>query len=217
MTLKATIRSMDEVAAYLPFHVDDVDRANEVFVRWRETGDPQDLRLIELWTYCYTRRYFIAKFLRDSAYGPTDLDQLVSKAFTRAHDNLEDVAVPERFASWVSVICRNIFLNFVQRYREPFYLDESRIDESRLPSASTIPAGEHDRQAALRAVERAIRRLPPAIREVARMRFLEDRPYDYISDSTGRPVPSVRAFTHKAVLRLREDPALRQLLHEIVP
>lgn len=212
MTLKATIRSMDEVAAYLPFHVDDVDRANEAFVRWRETGDPQDLRLIELWTYCYTRRYFIAKFLRDSAYGPTDLDQLVSKAFARAHDNLDAVTSPERFASWVSVICRNVFLNFVQRYREPFYLDESR-----LPSGSPFPAAEHDRQAALRAVERAIRRLPPAIREIARMRFLEDRPYDYISNSTGRPVPSVRAFAHKAVLRLREDPELRQLLHEIVP
>ena len=212
MAMKATMRSLDEVAAHLPFHVDDVDKANDAFLRWRETGEPRDLRLVELWTYCYTRRYFIAKFLRDSAYGPTELDTLVTKAFSRARENFDRVKEPERFASWVSVICKNTFINFIRRYREQFALDESR-----LASDAPFHYGEHDRMLAQRAVKRAIDDLPPSLQEVARLRFLEDRAYDYISEATGRPVPSVRSYVNKAVVRLRADPGLRALLIEIDP
>src|SRR5690606_17683134 len=103
MPLKATMRSLDEVAAHLPFHVDELEKANEAFCRWQQTGHARDREIVEIWTYCYVRRYFIAKFLRDSVHGPTALDQLVGKAFTRARENLGRVEQPERFASWVSV------------------------------------------------------------------------------------------------------------------
>lgn len=209
MPLKATMRSLDEVAAYLPFHVDDVDAANDAFLRWRETGSAEDLELVELWMYCYTRRYFIAKFLRDSVHGPTALDQLVGKAFTKARSKLDSVRQPERFASWVSVICRHTFLNFIRRYRE-----HTVLDEARLAAPSKPEHFEHDRRTARRAVEQAIERLPPSLQEVARLKFLEDQPYDYIVEVTGRPAASVRSYVNKALVRLREDPALVALLHE---
>lgn len=210
MTLKATMRSLDEVAARLPFHVDELDRANEAFLRWHTSGSPRDLELVELWTYCYTRRYFIAKFLRDSAYGATDLDHLIGKAFTKARENFERVQQPERFASWVSVICRNVFVNFLRRYRE-----KTAFDETRTPAPPRPETFEHDRLAARRAAEHAVERLPPSLQEVARMKFLEGRSYDEISETTGRPLASLRAFAHKAIVRLREDPELLALLQEI--
>lgn len=209
MPLKATMRSLDEVAAYLPFHVDDVDAANAAFQRWQTTGSAEDLELVELWMYCYTRRYFIAKFLRDSIHGPTALDQLVGKAFTKARDKLDSVRQPERFASWVSVVCRHTFLNFLRRYRE-----HAVLDEARLPAPPRPEHFEHDRRTAHRAVERAIKRLPPSLQEIARLKFLENRPYDYIVEVTGRPAASVRSYVNKAVVRLREDPDLLALLHE---
>jgi RNA polymerase sigma factor (sigma-70 family) len=210
MTLKATMRALDEVAAHLPFHVDDLDEANAAYQRWRETGSQDDLELVELWTYCYTRRYFIVKFLRDSAYSSTHLDMLVGKTFSRARDNLHKVKQPDRFASWVSVICKNTFINFLRRYREQAQLDEARTAAPRRPEHF-----EHDRLAARRAVEHAIERLPPSLRKVARLRFLESRPYDYIVEETGRPAASVRSYVNKAVVRLREDPELRALMQEI--
>ncbi len=210
MTLKATMRSLDEVAARLPFHVDDLDKANEAFVQWHASRSAEDLKLVELWTYCYTRRYFIAKFLRDSAYGAADLDQLVGKAFTKARMNLERVQQPERFASWVSVICRNVFVNFLRRYRE-----KATFDETRTPAPPRPETFENDRMATRRAAEHAVERLPPSLRDVARMKFLEDRSYDEISEATGRPLASLRAFAHKAVVRLRQDPDLIALLQEI--
>jgi RNA polymerase sigma factor (sigma-70 family) len=210
MTLKATMRALDEVAAHLPFHVDDLDEANAAYQRWHTTGNPEDLEVVELWTYCYTRRYFVVKFLRDSAYGSTHLDMLVGKAFSRARDNLEKVKQPERFASWVSVICKNTFINFLRRYR-----DQAVLDEARTAAPRRAEFYEHDRLAVRRAVEHAIERLPPSLREVARLRFLEGRPYDYIVEATGRPAASVRSYVNKAVVRLREDPALVTLLEEI--
>jgi RNA polymerase sigma factor (sigma-70 family) len=210
MTLKATMRSLDEVAAYLPFHVDDFDAANAAFERWRTSEAPEDLELVELWTYCYTRRYFVAKFLRDSAYGSTHLDLLVGKAFTRVRKNLAKVKQPGRFANWVSVICKNTFINFLRRYR-----DQAPLDEARTAAPPRTDHYEHDRLAARRAVERAIGRLPPSLQTVARLRFLENQPYDYIVEQTGRPAASVRSYVNKAVTRMREDPELIALYREI--
>ncbi len=210
MTLKATMRSLDEVAARLPFHVDDLDRANEAFLRWHASNDAHDLEVVELWAYCYTRRYFIAKFLRDSAYGATELDDLVAKAFTKVRDNLRRVRQPERFASWVSVICRNVFVTFLRRYR-----DHATFNEAHMAATAPAERSENDRHVARRAVERAVERLPPSLREVARMKFLEDLSYDEISQATDRPSASLRAFAHKAVARLREDPALVALRQEL--
>ncbi|HKL88843.1 MAG TPA: hypothetical protein VJ884_07535, partial [Salinibacter sp.] len=45
----------------LPFAVDDSDAANDVFRRWRENGDPEAERLVDMWTYCFVCRYFLAK------------------------------------------------------------------------------------------------------------------------------------------------------------
>lgn len=212
MTIKATLRALDEVAAHLPFHVTDTDQANAAFLQWHASGAPEDLRIVELWTYCFTRHYFLVKFLRDSAYGPTDLDSLVSKAFARARDNLDRVSDPARYASWVSVICRNAFINFLRRHRERFSLDASAPG-----GEPTTYHGEHDIQLTRRAVEEAIEELAPFLQEIARLRFLEELPYDHISALTGQSVATVRAYVHRAATRLREAPALRALLQELAP
>lgn len=209
MTLKATLRSFDEVAAHLPFHVDDIESANAAFLRWHRSRTAEDLRIVDLWVYCFVRHYFVVKFLRDSAYGPADLDLLVTKAFSRTRDNLDKVGDPTRFASWVSVICRNIFINFLRRHRERFSLDPDRHESEEPPFY-----GEYDGLLARRATERAIQDLPPFLQEVARLRYLEDYPYEVISANTGHSVPTVRAYAHRAVTELRRSPALRALFQD---
>lgn len=210
MTLKAILRSFDEVAAHLPFHVEDVDEANKAFLRWHESGAPEDLRIVELWAYCYTRHYFIVKFLRDSAYGPMDLDTLVTKTFVQVRERLHRVSDPTRFASWVSVICRNAFINFLRRHRERFSLPSTRQ-----VSEETTPSSEYDGLLVRRAVEEAIDGLVPHLQEIARMRFLEAQPYGHICAVTGRPLATVRAYVHRAASELREAPAVRILFHEL--
>jgi RNA polymerase sigma factor (sigma-70 family) len=108
------------------------------------------------------------------------------------------------------VICKNTFINFLRRYR-----DQSPLDEARTAAPPRPDHYEHDRLAARRAVEHAIERLPPSLRTVARLRFLENQPYDYIVEETGRPAASVRSYVNKAVTRMREDPELITLYREI--
>ena len=209
MTLKAARRALDEVADRLPFHVDDVASANDAYLRWRASEQPEDLRIVELWSYCYTRNYFIVKFLRDGAYGPNDLDSLVTKAFLRIRNHLTDVQDPGRFASWVSVICRNVFRSFLRRRRERFTLTENLLP------THAADYGEHDRRIARRAVEEAIGALPPFLQEVARLRYLDGLSYDAISKATGTPSATARAYAHRAAEKLRACPALRVLFDEL--
>lgn len=209
MTLKAARRALDEVADRLPFHVDDVASANGAYLRWHASHQPEDLRVVEIWAYCYTRNYFLIKFLRDGAYGPNDLDSLVTKAFLRIRDHLDDVNDPERFASWVSVICRNVFRSFLRRRRERFTLTEG------LMPTEAASYGEYDRRLARRAVEEAIGGLPAFLREVVRLRYLEGLSYNDISAATGTPAATARAYVHRAAERLRASPALRLLFDEL--
>lgn len=209
MTLKAARRALDEVADRLPFHVDDIASANDAYLRWHTSRQPADLRIVEIWAYCYTRNYFLIKFLRDGAYGPNDLDSLVTKAFLRIRDHLGDVKDPERFASWVSVICQNVFRSFLRRRRERFTLTEN------LAPKDPASYGEYDRRLARRAVEEAIAGLPPFLQEVARLRYLDGLSYHAISDATGTPADTAKAYAHRAAAKLRACPALRVLFEEL--
>jgi len=214
MTLKATIRSLSDVAARLPFHVGDYDRANEAFARWRATGRGDALEVVELWLYCYTRRYFLAKFLHEPPAEAIELDDLVEKAFMQARRNLERLEQPERFASWVSVICKHIFINFRRKRRERLALSE-RHDLSEPDVEVPDEDAPHDRHTTRLVVRRAIDRLPPALKQVAQLRFLEGLAYEVISERTGHPSSSLRAYASKALLRLRDDPEVQALAQEL--
>lgn len=215
MTLQATIRSLSEVAARLPFHIDDYARINEAFARWRDTGHDDELETVELWIYCYTRRYFLAKFLNDRPAQPVELDAVVDQAFGRVHRNLETIEQPDRFANWVSVICKNTYLNFRRARREHLALDE-RGEPAEEPAEEASAGAGLDRYTTRLIVGQAILRLPPSLQEVARMRFLEGRSYEAISEATGRPIPSLRSYVNKSLMRLREDPEVRALARELL-
>ena len=46
-------------------------------------GTRQQKILIDLWTYCYVRKYFLIKFLRRGAFQASELDQLVEKTYQK--------------------------------------------------------------------------------------------------------------------------------------
>lgn len=215
MTLKALMRALDDVLAHLPFPLDAFGEANAAFAAARTAPPaerPAAARTVELWTYCYVRRYYLFKFLREEHLPVTDVDALVSKAFLRARDNFERVEDPARFTAWVSRICVNTFINYLRSVgRHTTELEEEAHLEPTAPEAGRL----HDRAVVRHAFDQAIGRLPPSLQDVARLRLLEHHSYDAISEATGRPVPSVRTYVNKSLARLREDPALRALWDEL--
>lgn len=190
----------------LPFAVDDTDAVNEAFQRWRTEGDAEAERLVDLWTYCYVCRYFLAKSASnafDSAAAP---DRLITRTYGKIQDKRESVRAPGQYASWVSVVCKNTFLNHTRRDR----VAESIDDEEG-------PILQSDEVCVVREIgfvretfERALERLPDYLQEPARLYFLEDLDFEEISDAIGKAVPTVRTYKHKAVQKLREDETLQE-------
>ena len=203
------LRDLDDLVAGLPFDLDDAAAVGRTFRRWLRRGGKRASHDLDLWTYCYIRRYFLLKFVRSGALGsPADLEMLIDRAYRRVEDGRRDIREPHRYAHWVVVVCRNTFLNHASRFPEHVAVD--RIAEP--GAAAAAEDAWHDRALQIGALEAAISRLPTYLRAVAEMRLLRELPYDVIADRTGQPVPSVRAYLHKALVRLRRDGVLLRIL-----
>ena len=194
---------LEVLARELPFAVDDYDAAGDAYVRWLETRADGDLGVVQLWAYCYTIQYFYAKFARERTSGVSDLDAAISSAYDRILRSLLSVHTPGKFAHYVSVICRNVLQTHRSRRHETVELDEGTRP------VMARGAQDHDRVLMRRVLNRAIGALPPAVREVAQMRFVEHRSYQDIAAATGRPLATVRTFVSKSKSRLRDDSDLR--------
>ena len=194
----------------LPFAVDDTDAANNVFRRWANGSDPDAERLVDMWTYCYVCRYFLSKSSGGAFNNPSDADALTTRAYQKVLDNRESVRNPDRYANWVSVICKNTFLNYARRDQ----FSESIEDEE----GPTLTAEERQSVAEVgfvrEAFDEAIERLPQYLQEPARLYFLEDREFEEISDAVGKPVATVRTYKHKAMKHLRTDERLQEYVDQ---
>lgn len=189
----------------LPFDLDDTARLNAVFERWIRTQEPADREVLDVWTYCYTWRYFLSKAARDSLRRPSDIDALTAQAFQRACCTWGDVGGVHRYANWVSVVCRNTYVNYANRGREMESIDEAYRE------VVTEPAPTYDDEPVVRRVLlAAINRLPPYLQDTARLFFVEQHTFETISAMLEKPVDTVRTYKSRALGALRQDDALRE-------
>ena len=216
MAEQTPYESFRDLASRLPFQLDDLDRVNELFLTIRKDPDREQEVQLEVWTYCFVRRYFSMKLSRDNLARGADLDSLLDLAYDRIRRSRADVR--KRYGSWVSVVCRNAFLNYIRDRRPHVELDRQEYaggasDRSGgMRGKPASQAREIDRAIAIAAIDGAISRLPEYLQPIARLRILEDRDYDEIAEIESRPTPIVRAYFHKAVSRLRKDPDVRAVL-----
>ncbi|PSQ72652.1 MAG: sigma-70 family RNA polymerase sigma factor [Bacteroidetes bacterium QH_2_64_26] len=193
----------------LPFSVDDTAAANNAFRRWRNGNDADAERIVDMWTYCYICRYFLSKSSQGAFDHASDTDELTTRAYRKVLDNRDGVRNPDRYANWVSVICKNTFLNYTRRDQ----FSES-VEEEEGP---TLTAEKRQSVAEVgfvrEALDEAIGQLPQYLQKPARLYFLEDREFEEISDAVDKPVATVRTYKHKAVKRLRTDERLQEYVN----
>jgi RNA polymerase sigma factor (sigma-70 family) len=197
------------VIKQLPFAVDDTDAANDAFRRWTEEKDPQAQRLVDMWTYCYVCRYFLAKSAGDSFDSTAAPDKLITRTYEKIQENRDGVRDASRYTNWVSVICKNTFLNYTRRDRTSDSIDKEKGPTLRADTRC-VPEQGFVREA----FSEAIDRLPDYLQEPARLYFLEDREFEEISEEIGKAVPTVRTYKHKAMKKLREDERLREYVDQ---
>jgi RNA polymerase sigma factor (sigma-70 family) len=198
--------NLQPVLDQLSFALDDTEAVNRAFQTYRNEGREEAEEEVEVWTYCYVYRYFMKKFGAGSIQEAADADDLVARAFQKTRRKRSSVQDPSRYAHWVSVVCKNTFLNYARRDRVAQSIDDEEgpelVAEDPLPSRGDIGFVRQ-------AFERAVGRLPEYLQEPARLYFLENHTFQEIAEVIGKSVPTVRTYKHKAVKRLREDEELR--------
>ena len=75
--------TLDSLASRLPFHLDESNRINEAYSRYAASGRRKDRLLVDIWTYCYIRRYFLIKFLKNRSFRSAELDQVVERTYRK--------------------------------------------------------------------------------------------------------------------------------------
>lgn len=207
--VSALLMDIEKIAARLPFHLDDIDQVNESFRQWRIHSDDKNRYVLDLWTYCFIRRYFVIKFASRSLHSDVaTVDLLIEQAYKKVQTHQHELADARRYANWVSVICKNTFLNFLRR--QPVL---TSIDEEAGPvlQASEKPA-TYDIAVLIEGLRQAIERLPDYLQDVARLRLLEKCSYQEIEERTGKPIASIRTYLHKALVKIRSDAEFLKLI-----
>lgn len=195
----------------LPFALDDTDQVNAAFQRWRDEGAEDAKQIADLWAYCFVLRYFMVKGTKNDVGEASSVDALTDKAFQRVLNRSDTVREADKFASWVSVVCRNTFLNYVRRRKHKESIDE---EGGPVLVANALSAVD-DVGFTAQMLAEAIDRLPPYLQEVADLYFFEGCDYQEISSRTGKSVATVRSYRHKVVKKLREDGRIAAFLDEI--
>ena len=209
MAVTNPFHSLAAIAARLPFHLNETDKVNAAFRRWRRYDDDQAKYHVDLWTYCFIRRYFLVKFTRDHLYNnAADMEALIEQAHARVQQRQAMVSETARYASWVSVVCKHAFLNYLRTLQVVVSIDQ----DAGLQLPGEPIAALHDAGMVYEGLRRAIERLPGYLREVAHLRFARGISYHAIEQFTGKPLPTVRSYVYKAALKLRADPLFRAYL-----
>ncbi len=187
----------------LPFELSDTDAVNEAFVCWMRDGDSDAKRNVDLWTYCYLWKYFLKKKARDSINQAADVDDLIARTYQKIEQKRTEIDDARRYASWVSVVSKNTFLNYARRDRITESIDDEDAPDIAADAEQKEPVSV--RETLLSAIER----LPDYLQETARLYFLERRTFQEIGEVIGKSVATVRTYKYKAVKRLRDDEELR--------
>ncbi len=204
MTSLTALSKLEKLLDRLPFHLDEVGEANACFAKWREEGRPEDRKVLDLWTYCFIWRSLLVKFSKNTRANPSDFDMVAARAFERIVDRRSSIRDAGKYASWVSVVIRNVFINYVRKRRLNVPFDENAT--SSLVSEPEEPLT--DITVLMQVVESAIRRLPVYLQDVAVLRILEQQSYEEISRRTGKRIEIIRTYMNKAKRRLRGDDRL---------
>jgi RNA polymerase sigma factor (sigma-70 family) len=206
MSYQTELTTLESLADKLPFAIDESHRVNETFAAYMQAERIEDKKLVDLWTYCYVRRYFLIKFIRHARFRASELDHLVERTYRKVERSRLDIKHHDRYAQWVSVVCRNTFVNFVARRKKVIGL-ETRHDVALAPD--DVNDADVNAAAIHISLQEAIAALPPFLQATARMRFVENLSNEEIGRIIGKRSATVRAYVHKICKRFRKNEQLK--------
>ena len=162
--------------------------------------------LVERWQ---RRIYgFICRYVGN----PDEAQDLTQDTFTKAYRNLDRLADPERFSSWLYTIALNeCRMRFRRRRKIQFVSfpdEQSEAVPVNLRDGAASPEAKLAVQEDLRVLREAFEELPEEQREVILMKEYQDLKFHEISDILGIPLSTAKSRMYlglKTLRKLMED------------
>ena len=128
-----------------------------------------------------------------------DANDLLQNTFIKAWTNLDAFRGDSKISTWLYRIAINESLNFVQKQKNHFSLDEDSSVVDFLMSDEFFDGDELQAQ-----LQEVIARLPEKQRLVFQMKYFRDMKYEEISEILGTSVGALKATYHHAVKKIAE-------------
>lgn len=172
---------------------------DDVLVKEAREGDEQSYkRLVN--KYERALYYHILKMVKDKE----QVEDLVQEAFVKAFDNLESYNTNYAFSTWLYRIATNHTIDYLRKKKlQTLSIDKPRKTKSgememQLEDQSAQTDRSIIRKQRQNIVQDAIDELPVKYRKVIRLRHMEEKSYQEISEELGKPLGTVKAHIFRA-------------------
>jgi RNA polymerase sigma-70 factor (ECF subfamily) len=172
---------------------------DDVLVKEAREGDEQSYkRLVN--KYERALYYHILKMVKDKE----QVEDLVQEAFVKAFDNLESYNTNYAFSTWLYRIATNHTIDYLRKKKlQTLSIDKPRKTKSgememQLEDHSAQTDRSIIRKQRQNIVQDAIDELPAKYRKVIRLRHMEEKSYQEISEELGKPLGTVKAHIFRA-------------------
>lgn len=172
---------------------------DDALVKEARNGDEQSYkRLVN--KYERALYYHILKMVNDKE----QVEDLVQEAFVKAFDNLESYNTNYAFSTWLYRIATNHTIDYLRKKKlQTLSIDKPRKTKSgememQLEDQSAQADRNIIRKQRQNIVQHAIDELPEKYRKVIRLRHMEEKSYQEISEELDKPLGTVKAHIFRA-------------------
>lgn len=172
---------------------------DDALVKEARNGDEQSYkRLVN--KYERALYYHILKMVNDKE----QVEDLVQEAFVKAFDNLESYNTNYAFSTWLYRIATNHTIDYLRKKKlQTLSIDKPRKTKSgememQLQDQSAQTDRSIIRKQRQNIVQHAIDELPEKYRKVIRLRHMEEKSYQEISEELNKPLGTVKAHIFRA-------------------
>ncbi len=132
-----------------------------------------------------------------------DAEDVAQEAFIKAFNGLSNFRFESKFYSWLHRIAINCSLNHINskektKERETISENSGLIDNVPEYNFENIPDNYYNMQNLANETEKAYNNLPEELRQLVKLREIEDLSYEQISKTTELPIGTVRSRLHRA-------------------
>lgn len=133
-------------------------------------------------------------------------EDLLQDVFMKVYKNLDSYDTQRKFSSWIYRIAHNEAVNYIKRRSLKRFIpwENVTVTKDKLEMSSTEEGAEVSwiRKESRREIERAIKKLPLKYQQVLILRYYLDKPYEEISEISGKPVNTVGTLINRAKKKL---------------